>query len=275
MIDSNMNEIHLLGEVGVGGKNGKKTKLRSLTDYVYIEIEGTLYNEDSGVQGANGENIWIDPTYDPQYHVKIAGKVVATPEAMSNRPISQETKGTPSYALTRDYLYRRRSDIPLEVEIGDIVYFHFNTLASMNGDKNRMLEKNMFKVAYENILCAVRNNKIIMIGGYCLIKPDIQTWEETVLPTPVIVNGQPLLDKNGQRVMKPKDEWIVIQQEPEERSLLGFVVNVGTPIKGHETSIKNGDHIMYHKNADWRQTIEGEEYFVIRQRHIIGKLIPS
>jgi co-chaperonin GroES (HSP10) len=257
--------------------------IRSLFDYVFIEVEGSLFNEDSGIKGHDGTNIQIDPSYDPQVHIKICGKVVSIPEEMTKRPIHQETKGTPSYTFDRNFQYKTRSDIEQEVQIGDTIYFHFNTLASENGEKNRVRD-NIFKVAYENIICAVRDfegdgadeeeelKEIQMIGGYCLIRPDVESWDETLIPVPQMINGEVMKDKHGQPVMKDKKDWIVAKMAPEVRYLQGFVVNAGSPLKGDSKDIKQGDKIWYRHNADWRQKIEGQEYFAIRQRHILMKL---
>lgn len=252
--------------------------IRSLRDYVFVEVEGTLFNEDSGRKGING-NIIIDPSYDPQVHVKISGKAIALPEMLSKHTISQETKGMPSYEMARPFKYKRREDIAPEVEIGDIVYFHFNTLLSDN--KNWLYSTDttqVFKVAYENIICSVRDfhadgqdlKEVVMIGGYCLIEPDLESWEETLIPTPQLLDGKPMLDKNGNKVLKPKDQWLIAKLKPEARYLSGYVINMGTPLKGEKPKFKRGDRILYRVDADWKQTIEGTSYFTIRQRHIMA-----
>ena len=252
--------------------------IRSIRDYVFVEVDGTLFNEDSGVKGHDG-NIIIDPSYDPQVHVKICGKVISLPEQMSRQPISQETKGMPSYEMARPFKYKRREDIVQEVNIGDVVYFHFNTLLSDNKNWLYSTENTqVFKVAYENIICSVREFKadgkdlkeVVMIGGYCLIEPDLETWEETLIPTPQLLNGKPLLDKFGKPVMKPKDQWLIAKLKPEARYLSGYVLNMGTPLKGDKPTFKIGDRILYRVNADWRQRIEGTYYYTIRQRHIMA-----
>ncbi len=252
--------------------------LKSLKDYVFVQIEGSLFNENTGIKGYNGTSIQLDTSYDPQVHVKVTGKVVAIPNKLGNAPISQETCGLPQRESGKRYRYKRRKDIKPEVKIGDRIYFHFNTLLSDN--KNLLDEKKqIYKIAYENILCAVRDFKedvskenlseIIMIGGYTMIEPDYETWEETRIPIPEIINGEVVVDKEGNPVMKPKDLWLIAKMKPEIRYLTGYMVNVGTPLNGDKNEMSIGDKIIYRRDADWPVTIEGEKYFIIRQRHIL------
>ena len=47
-----------------------------------------------------------------------------------------------------------------------------------------------------------------MIGGYTLIEPDMETWDDILLPIYRISNGVPLVDKNGNKIKNPKEKWI-------------------------------------------------------------------
>ncbi len=122
------------------------------------------------------------------------------------------------------------------------------------------------KVSYEQVICAVRDGKIIMIGGNCLIDPDFESWEDLAIPT-----YSDLVGEDGQKILKPKEQWIVTKSAPGYKYLLGFVKKVGSPLMGDTCEIKEGQRIWYHKNADWMVKIEGRDYFVIKQRHIIGR----
>lgn len=251
--------------------------LKSLKDYVFVQIEGSLFNEDSGFKGQNNQSIILDPSYDPQVHVKIKGKVVAIPDKLGRAPIAQETRGLPSYVYKQKFKYKRREDIVPDVKVGDDIYFHFNSLLS-DGKNLIDAKERIFKIAYENILCAIRDfvadgkklKEVIMIGGYTLIEPDFETWDETLIPIPEKINGEVVVDKNGQPVMKPKDQWLIAKLKPELKYLSGFVVNVGSPLKGDSNNLKNGDKIIYTRNADWKLRIEGNEYFIIKQRNILA-----
>ena len=245
---------------------------RPIKDYVIIEVDRGIFKTETGFKGIDGKEIHLDPSYDPQRHARISGKVVAVPDKLSRFPIAQVTAGMPAYYSSSTFRYKRRCDIAMEVKVGDTVYFHFNTLAAMNGKKNRVGE-NLYKVAYESIICSVRDGEIIMIGGYTLIKPDVETWDDILIPVPVLgSNGEPMKDRNGNIIYKPKDKWLQTKAAPENKYLQGYVVKVGTPLKGDTCRIKPGQKIWYHKNADWLQYIEGKQYFTIRQNHIIAAL---
>lgn len=258
--------------------------LKSLKDYVFVQIEGTLYNEDTGVAGHNGKSIILDPSYDPQVHVKIRGRVVAIPNKLGKSPINQETKGLPSYTFGSGFKYKRREDIVPEVEVGDMIYFHFNSLLS-DGKNIIDAKKNIYKIAYENVLAAVRDytdeenddelKEIIMIGGYTMISQDMESWESTLVPTPEVINGEVMVDKYNNPIMKPKEEWLMVKLKPEAVYLSGHVLNVGQPLKGDKTEIENGQKIIYRNNADWPVTIEGQSYLIIRQRHIIASEVEA
>ncbi len=125
-----------------------------------------------------------------------------------------------------------------------------------------------FKCRMDNIICAVRDEKIIMIGGYTLIEPDVELWEDILIPT---YTG--LTDKEGNPIKRPKEFWIQTKLMPEAKYLKGFVRHIGSPLNGDVRECNPGDHIIYKKNADWTNLIEGVEYFVVRQRHIEGRLI--
>ncbi len=83
----------------------------------------------------------------------------------------------------------RMSDIgaKMQVKVGDKVYFDYQV-----SDKENWLGKhnngNMFKVNVDQIYCAVRREKskidgryrdiIHMQGGWVLVRPDVESWEE-------------------------------------------------------------------------------------------------
>lgn len=251
--------------------------LKSIKDYVFVQMEGDLFNTDTGIKGHSGQSIVLDPSYEPQHHIKIKGKVVAVPDKLGRSPIAQETRGLPSYSFDHQFKYKRREDISPDVKMNDIIYFHFNSLLSDN--KNLIDKKNqIYKIAYENILCAIRDftgdgkelREIIMIGGYTMIEPDFETWEQTLIPIPQKLNGKVVVDKHGNPIMKPRDQWLIAKLKPELKYLSGFVVNVGKPLKGDSNNLKPGDKIIYTKNADWKIHIEGADYFIIKQRHILA-----
>lgn len=254
-------------------------QFKELTDYVIVKVDGSIFNEDTGFKGVEGKSIVIDPSWDPQIHVKIQATVVAIPTKLSKRPIAQVTKGHPKYNMISPFKYKHMDDIEQEIKVGDRVYFHFNMLLS--DGKNLISEKErLYKISYNSIICAVRPSEeeegydeVVMIGGYCLIEPDLESWEETLIPVAEVVNGKVLEDKYGNPILKPKDQWIIRKIQPEAKYLRGTVINVGSPLKGDDDTLREGDKIMYRPNADWQMNIEGHKFFCIQQRHILASVL--
>lgn len=174
------------------------------------------------------------------------------------------------------------SDILREVEVGDKIYFNWTALANK---RNQVPSKNLtfqeiakfgnldidwkndqiWKVDYGSIYCAIRDTKVIMIGSYCLIEPDMESYEDILLPVyyPIEITG-------GKKVPKPKSEWIQMKVEPEAKALRGFVRAVGSPFKGEECYVKPGDHILYENGSKLTVNIEGKKYLAIRQHRLMG-----
>lgn len=227
-----------------------------------------MFNSHVKFKGIGGKELVIDPSFDPQKHIRTYGEVVSVPLYLTKRPIMQESAGTPPPSGS-PFEYRYLSDIKQEVKVGDRIYFHFNTIVMRNCVKEEGEHPNKtwyFRVSYDQVICAVRNGNIIPIASYVLVKPDYETWDDILHPT-----FTELRDPNGNPIPKPKDQWIQVKVKPEYHFLTAFVKYVGSPLGTDPTEITPGQKIWYRKNADWVNQIEGEEYFAIRQRHIVGK----
>lgn len=115
---------------------------------------------------------------------------------------------------------------------------------------------------------------ITMIGSYAYVKPDKETWKDISIPLPEVVNGKVLLDKRGQPIMKPEEEWLVTKATPEDKYLSGWIAYVGTPLKGHPASVKPGMYVYIRYYMNTRVEFEGEEYYRVRQ-NFIGMVDPA
>ncbi len=230
----------------------------------------TIFNDKVSFKGIGGKELYIDPSFDPAKHVRIYGEVVSIPLRMSPTiPISQESRGLPSYHGQAPYHYKYLSDIEQEIQVGDRIYFHFNTIKQGNfvQVEGKHPDQTWYiKVRYDQVFCAVRDGKIIPIGGHTLIDPDWESWEDISIPTYSEIIGE-----DGKPMLKPKEQWLVSKSAPGYKFLKGFVRHVGSPIKGDRCEIKEGQRIWYKRNADFMVNIEGRDWFVIKQMHIIGR----
>jgi len=237
-------------------------------NYIIFKTD-QMFNDKVKFKGVGGKELVIDPSFDPQRHIRTYGEVVSLPLHLTKRPIMQEHRGTPAPTEGSPFEYRFLSDVKQEVKVGDRIYFHFNTITMRNCVKEEGKHPDRtwyFKVSYDQIICAVRDGQIIPIASYALVIPDYETWDDILHPT--YTN---LKDAEGRPIPKPKDQWIQTKVKPEYHFLTATVKYVGSPLGKDALEIEPGQKIWYRRNADWMNTIEGVEYFAIRQRHIIGK----
>jgi hypothetical protein len=254
-----------------------------------------MFDDKVKYKGINGRDLVFDPGFQPWLHVRTYGEVVSVPKHLSKVPMPlQEPVGTPSYHSHAPIRFKKLCDVESELEIGDKIYFHFNTITMNNLVKEEGVHPDKtfyFRVRYDSIICAVRgqnhvtsiadtfssngsrpikttHKSIIPIGSYVLVEPDWETMEDILLPV-----YSSIKDENGNPIPLPKEKWIQTKVAPGYRDLKGTVRHVGSPLKGDTCEVKEGDQIIFRKNADWLVKIEGVDYFAIRQRHIMGKIL--
>lgn len=139
-------------------------------------------------------------------------------------------------------------DIVHEVQVGDKVYFHYNSF--LNNDHNLIISDNpdesmfMFRINYFDVLAVVRDGKIIPIGGWCFVEPHVHKLK--------------LLEAE-------------VEQKSEQQ---GILKHIGTPKKGFSMHPmpKVGDMIAFGRDDAWMNRIEGVEYYCMQQDRILAIL---
>lgn len=116
---------------------------------------------------------------------------------------------------------------------------------------------------------AAYRKEIIMIGSWCLVEPDMETWEDIAIPTPETLNGKPVVDKNGKVIMKPKEQWLVAKSAPGKIYLRGWVRHIGKPLRGDRQEIQRGAYVFFRPKTDTVLKVEGVDYFRMIQRNIL------
>ncbi len=114
--------------------------------------------------------------------------------------------------------------------------------------------------------------KVTMIGSWVFVEADTETWEEISRPVPETINGKLVYDSRGQVKMKPKDQWMVIKSAPTTRYLQGYVRFLGNPLKGDIVETYVGAYVFFKPNTDARITFEGQQYFRMLQRNLMGEV---
>lgn len=173
--------------------------------------------------------------------------------------------------------YKKVPDIEMQVEIGDKIYFHFNSLES----ENRIKLKDgipFYKISYHNILCVVRNGKIIPVSGHTLVSP---IYDEDVVDIGQGLRGKitksGIVTETDMKYVDVVDEdgvnrLIKTKNGTTHRYLEGIVAYAPSPLKGDEIDFNVGDKIIYKKHSDWRVFIEGQEFFCIPYWDIEAKI---
>lgn len=171
----------------------------------------------------DGVVFYINTSYSKEKHAITCGVVVSNPAALD-------------------------SDLKTDIETqeGDIVFFHY--LATINAIKEKKYfqegDSTIYSVNYASLYCAKRNDQIICLNGYVLVRPKM-------------VYAQ---DKIG-GVYLPES---MLRQEWKGR---GMVAYVGNPLKGEKKLVDQGDEILYRKTSnvpmqyDLHASLEGDNKF--------------
>jgi co-chaperonin GroES (HSP10) len=150
------------------------------------------------------------------------------------------------------------ADFIQEVQEGDKIYFHFNTITDHN--LVQYLGKKIYKLAYQNAICVVRDipftdsnvdkvSQIIPISGHVLIEPK---WEDGVT------------DLGDGKRGKVSASGLISELHDKPKHLEGIVKFVCSPMQGDNIDVEVGDTILYAPHSDWEVEIEGVTYYVMK-----------
>lgn len=265
---------------------------KSGTGFVLV-ITSATHKVNTGRKGINGQELILDVAFNPLDHALGYADVFQLPISLGHSPIAQKHLGSPGfgplrrpphsdepsstdiYAVGGVYKYSFTDDIAAEISLGDRIYFKkrilnnkHNLMGTLKGEDGKPA-KYLYKVPYEAIFCAVRHGKIIPIGGHVLLKPIYEDWTDIYRKT-----YYEYAAANGQRVERPKKDWLQLKAEPEADNMRGIVAYVGTPLKGEVCDIEVGETVLFRKQPakiEFKE-IEGENYIVLGQDQILASL---
>lgn len=143
-----------------------------------------------------------------------------------------------------------------EISVGDKVYLHHNALEEYNMIPD---SKGLWVIEYDEVLCAVRDGNIIPINGRILAEP---IFDDDILE----------IDYMGsKRKVKMTESGLVKELDPSYNLAKARLSYIGTPQIGEtKVPINAGEVFYYIVNADYKNEIEGKEYFVMFQDDIIA-----
>jgi co-chaperonin GroES (HSP10) len=130
-----------------------------------------------------------------------------------------------------------------ELQTGDLVYFNYLTVQE---DNLVFGEKDIYLVDLEECFCFLRGGSLTAISNHVLIEPLM--IEEMV-----------------------GSIYIGVPTRSEEE---GNLIHIGTPIKDFEDlGLISGDMVRFHERNAFLNTIEGTDYYVMKQDDIFGKIL--
>lgn len=229
---------------------------------------GLISVNESYIAGTSEE----EEGWEKNLHKRIYGTVVSCPKLFSDTPIFAVNPGSPppkrymsgdeiehkikigmrnysiaDYSPTMypgfEYITPATISKQTDIQTGDRIYFDQkvteldNCIGEFKGEK-------IFKARIDEIICVVRDGKIITQGGWVLVKPNMESWEE--------------ITTEGGLMMKPRPEVKYLEGE----IFAGDFVD----------EISVGDKIIYHPDADWPVKVEGVDCYAIQDRDILGKI---
>ena len=246
-----------------------------LHDYFDFVVDKRFENESkSGIITINesyisgGENEEAEGQIN---HRRIYGDVISVPRAFSGEKVTAIDPGLPSpkryisgdeiqekinlgmrsyskadYSPTTypgsEYITLKDIGKKTDIRVGDRVYVDYKATAFDQHEGMRD-GKDIFKVRVDEIICVVRDGQLISQGGWTLVRPNKETWEDITT-----------------------EMGIITKVAPENIPLEGFIMACD-----FTEGLSVGDKIVYQNDADWLVKIEGEEIFAIQERDVIAK----
>lgn len=214
----------------------------------YVLIEVPLERHES-VKMGNGEELYLDSTYEPEKHARNYGTVLKVPDRLK-------------YSGVKGDEYSLEYDADMDLEVGDIAYFHYleSAKAVKRGQVFEVDGKRAVMIRYDRIFFARRGDELVMANGWILVEP---IYEDEIKSDIIII---PDTAKG-----KPK-------------TLEGIVRHVGSGIReyifgkenGADTNeVSVGDHIAFTKYSNipieygLHETLD-KTYFRVQQKDILG-----
>lgn len=131
----------------------------------------------------------------------------------------------------------------LDVKRGDKIYFD-PIITEPENYLGPFGKRHLYKLGPSDIICIVRDKKIIMQGKWCLLEPVAETMED-------------ITTKSG----------ILIKPSPGKKFLQGRMKHFNK-IDG----LKKNDLVLHMPGLNWSFEVEGKEYYAIEKEYLIAKL---
>ncbi len=138
-----------------------------------------------------------------------------------------------------------------EVEKGDIVVLHFNSIDE--GSRIEIGEEVFYLVPYEYVFAVLRDSRIVMIGGRVLCLPYYEN----------------AIEEDGMMIRKT-ESGIITEINVKHDLKKAVLAHIGNPLRNAEVlPVAIGDLIWYAQDADFENEVAGKTYFCMMQDDIL------
>jgi hypothetical protein len=163
--------------------------MKILTDHCIVKVRDIVLDK-APAMTPNGF-VWVNPSFDPQRHTMTHGIVESVPNGLGRFPLVGKHISYPAYHEGNPmFPWKTTEDIPLEVRVGDKIWFHYAQLlpddhkdlynhqyikSKLEIENGEEVVYHYFKILYQMIFAAVRYQPV---GGWC---DPFQWWMEKEL----------------------------------------------------------------------------------------------
>jgi len=222
-------------------------QVQPIRNYVLVELDNA-FNDKVKIGDTDFD---LDTSFEKEKHSVVSGKVITPPNSIYYNPKPE----------VQSVEYK----VPLEIEKGDTIYFHYLAISNAEGE-GRLFSSNgkhyMF-IMYDRIFCVERDNQVFGVNGWLMVEPLPYERPEELegIITPEMINGS-------------------------ENIEAGIVAYKSTPVEqykfektfGNElNTIKEGDRIIFTPDSDipieyhLHQSIdESKRYFRLQRKDVIA-----
>jgi co-chaperonin GroES (HSP10) len=237
-------------------------------NWVVVKVDERLQTT---IKGESLELV-LDPTYEVQKNTKIKAEVVMVPSKVGASVLYEDHQGYPLPARRTDegrrYPNRNLSrmvtvkDPTPEIAEGDTIYFHYLSLIDNNyiGKEDGM---ELYRVAYDQVFCRVRNGEITMLNGFVAVTAK---WDETY-------EDISFEDEMGIRQdlrVKQTKTGIIYDINEEQVFRHGKLEHRGSSPDGKDYNVFPGDKIIYTDFSEFKNKIEDVEYYIMKLWDIVA-----
>lgn len=253
-------------------------------DHVIIKMVRTINDE---YKFKNGKVIYLDTYFDPDQKAKeqikqnliVCSEVLEIPQKLADKnrldawPVRRANEVIVHRDVYRWYKFDDRfmDSISPEVEKGDIIYFNWTAI---NDTNLFTLEEDeaYYRVPYPDIICTIKKDKIIPIGGNLLLKPYYGHNVEKRAPIShslyIDSFGGKTAPSNEERFFSRSEKGILRPVKPMEG--FGEIMHAGKTLKGDPEEYFVGDIVKYTVKSGLTINVEGLDYIGIRYWDIIA-----